>query len=92
MKIDYDIDQRVPFIKSLLLGIQWAAIIVSTIVILGQVVGNIYFISLLDQALYFQKLLFISAITLSILLGTQASISSRARRHTSYRYNLKPGT
>ena len=66
MKIDYDIDERVPFIKSLLLGIQWAAIIISTIVILGKVVGNISFISLPDQALYFQKLLFISATTLSI--------------------------
>lgn len=66
MKLDYEIDQRVPFIKSLLLGIQWAALIISTIVILGKVVGNIHFISMPDQALYFQKLLFISTVTLFI--------------------------
>ncbi|MBN2062603.1 MAG: purine/pyrimidine permease [Deltaproteobacteria bacterium] len=66
MKLDYDIDQKVPFLKSLLLGIQWAAIIISTIVILGKVIGNIYFINIHDQALYFQKLLFLSAVTLSI--------------------------
>ena len=64
MQLEYSLDQRVPFLKSLLLGIQWAALLVSTVIILGKVVGGIHFPGGTGIITYLQKLLFISAITM----------------------------
>ena len=64
MKFEYGLDDRVPFLKSLLLGLQWAAILISAIIILGKVVGSLQFPEPLDQILYLQKILFVCALTL----------------------------
>lgn len=64
MKLDYELEQKVPFLKSILFGFQWAAILISLIIILGKVIGNLHFTDLPEQIIYLQKLLFISSITI----------------------------
>ena len=50
--------------KTLLLGLQWAAILISTIIILGKVVGALHFPDPSGQILYLQKIFFVCASTL----------------------------
>ncbi len=64
MKLQYGLDDRPPLIKSCLIGIQWAAILISSIVILGKVVGAVQLSEPLDQIVYLQKIFFICAVTL----------------------------
>ncbi len=64
MKFEYDLDQRVPFLKSFLFGIQWAAILITSIITLGKVVGGLHSFDPFSQIIYLQKLLFLSAVTL----------------------------
>lgn len=71
MKFEYGLDQRPPFLKSFLFGLQWAAIATSLIIILGKVVGSLHFSEPASQMIYLQKLFFITAATLigQVLLG-----------------------
>ena len=64
MELEYGLDERPPFIKSCLIGLQWAAILISSIIILGKVVGSIQFSEPLDQIIYLQKIFFVCALTL----------------------------
>ena len=64
MEFDYQLDQKVPVLKSILFGVQWAAILISIIIILGKVIGDLHFIDKSDQIIYLQKLLFISSVTI----------------------------
>lgn len=66
MQLQYELDEKVPFIKNLLFGVQWAVLLISTIIILGRVVGMIHYTDQFSQVLYLRKLLFISSITLTI--------------------------
>jgi xanthine/uracil permease len=71
MPFEYGLDEKVPFLQSCLFGLQWAAIIVSSIIILGKVVGVIHFTDSLSQIIYLQKILFLCSLTLfcQIFLG-----------------------
>jgi hypothetical protein len=42
MQFEYGLDQRPSFLKSGLLGLQWAAIAISMVIILGKVVGGLH--------------------------------------------------
>ncbi len=64
MQLDYDLNQRPPIYKSLLLGLQWSAILISSIIILGKVVGVMQYSEPAGQILYLQKILFLCAATL----------------------------
>jgi xanthine/uracil permease len=64
MRFQYGLDDSPPLLKTLLFGFQWAALLVSTILILGKVVGIIHYPDIYRQILYLRKLFFISAITL----------------------------
>lgn len=64
MKFEYGPDERTPFLKTLLFGFQWAVLLISTIIILGNVVGTIHHTGQYGQILYLRKLFFVSAITL----------------------------
>ncbi len=64
MQFEYGLDQRVPFLKSFLFGLQWAAILISSIIVLGKVMGGLHFGDPLSQTIYLQKLLFLNAATL----------------------------
>lgn len=56
--------KRSLFFKSILYGVQWAAILISIIIILGKVIGHLHFADPSDQIVYLQKLLFISSVTI----------------------------
>jgi xanthine/uracil permease len=64
MQFHYGLDEKVPFLKSLLFGLQWAAVLVSSIIILGRILGAIHFGNQGEQIVYLQKLLFLSSATL----------------------------
>jgi len=68
---EYGLDDKVPLLKSLLFGLQWAAILVSSVIILGNVVVLIHFSDPLLQIVYLQKILFLCALTLffQVFLG-----------------------
>ena len=71
MQFDYDLEEKVPFLKSFLFGLQWAALTISAIIMLGKVVGGLHFADSLSQIMYLQKILFICGVTLffQIILG-----------------------
>lgn len=64
MKFDYDIDQRLPLAKSVLFGVQWAALLVPSIIILGIVACNVHSLDMQGQISYLQKLFFVSGVVL----------------------------
>ena len=66
MQLQYGLDEKVPFIKTLLFGVQWAVLLISTIIILGRVVGMIHYTDHFSQILYLRKLFIISSVTLGI--------------------------
>ena len=64
MKLQYGLDDRPPFMTSALLGLQWAAILISSAIILGKVVGALHFSEPMGQVVYLQKILFVCGLTL----------------------------
>jgi xanthine/uracil permease len=64
MRFDYGIDQRVPLARSVLFGIQWAALLVPSIIILGIVACNVHSLDAPGQISYLQKLFLVSGIAL----------------------------
>ena len=66
MQLQYGLDEKVPFIKNILFGVQWAVLLISTIIILGRVIGMIHYADQFSQILYLRKLLIISSVTLVI--------------------------
>ncbi len=64
MEIEYGLDEKVPFLKSAVYGLQWAAILIPSIIILGRVLGELQAAQHVDQTVYLQKLLFLSALIL----------------------------
>jgi xanthine/uracil permease len=64
MKFDYDIDQRLPLTKSVLFGVQWAALLIPSIIILGIVACNVHSLDTQGQITYLQKLFLVSGIAL----------------------------
>lgn len=64
MEFKHGLDARPPTLELLLFGLQWLAISVPTIVIVGKVVAAIHFPDYGDQVLYLQKVSFVTAVTL----------------------------
>jgi xanthine/uracil permease len=71
MEIRYALEERPPFPHLLLFGLQWLAVALPGIVILGQIVGALHFDDPAAQLAYLQKLAFLSGATLGVqvLLG-----------------------
>jgi xanthine/uracil permease len=71
VKFEYGLDQRPPLFKSFLFGVQWAAIAISLIIILGKVVGSVHFSDSASQVVYLQKMFLITAVALflQVVLG-----------------------
>jgi xanthine/uracil permease len=78
LKLKYDLEEPPPFLANLVLGLQWAFIAISTIVILGKIVGSIHFSESQDEILYLQKLFFLTGATLisQILWGHRLPLIS----------------
>ncbi len=66
MQFDYDLDQRPPLWKLHLFGLQWAAITIPLIIVLGRVAAAIHHSEPTSQLIYLQKLFFITAGTLLV--------------------------
>jgi xanthine/uracil permease len=62
MNFRYGLDDRPPLWESVLIGLQWCAIIVPWIIILGKIAGGFHFESAGDRTVYLQKLFFIAAV------------------------------
>jgi xanthine/uracil permease len=64
MRLDYTLDQKVPFIKSVLFGIQWAAVLIPSIIILGEVAAGVHLLDASGQINYLRILFFVCGVTL----------------------------
>ena len=64
MKFRYGLDDVPPLSGTILFGLQWLAVSVPGIVILGKIVGGMHFTDPSDQIIYLQKLFFVTGLTL----------------------------
>lgn len=80
MRIDYGLNERLPFFKSLLFGLQWAIIAAAVGIILGKVAASVHHGQLEGQILYLQKLFFVTAVNvlLQVLWGHKLPVISGA--------------
>ncbi len=64
MRLDYTLDQKVPFFKTVLFGIQWAAVLVPSIIILGEVAARVHLLNASGQIHYLRVLFLVCGATL----------------------------
>ncbi len=64
LKIKYGPDECPPLFQTLIFGMQWLAITIATVIIIGKVVAGLHFTDFGQQLLYMQKLFFVIAISL----------------------------
>lgn len=60
----YGLDERPPLMQMVIFGLQWLAITIATVIIIGKVVAGLHFSDPGQQLLYMQKLFFVMAISL----------------------------
>jgi len=64
MQFKYGLDERPPFWETILYGLQWFAVAIPIIIVIGKITGAFHFTALGDQMVYLQKLTFVMAIAL----------------------------
>lgn len=64
LEIKYNLDDRPPVFETLIYGLQWLAITVATVIIIGKVVAGLHFDDPAHQLVYMQKLFFVMAVSL----------------------------
>ena len=64
MQWKYDLDESPPLAATILLGLQWAFIAISPIIILGKIVGALHAGESANEILYLQKLFFLTGAAL----------------------------
>jgi len=71
MKFRYSLNDRPPLWESILIGLQFCAIVVPWIIILGNIAGSFHFENVNERTIYLQKLFFAAAVftLLEILVG-----------------------
>jgi xanthine/uracil permease len=71
MHFNYNLDERPPLPELILLGLQWMAITIPIVIIIGRIVGEVQLDRPTEQILFMQKTAFLIAATLTcqILLG-----------------------
>ena len=62
----YALDDWPPLSQTVLFGLQWAAIVIPSIIVLGHVVASLQFAEFTDRTSYLQKLFIVTAVTLVI--------------------------
>ena len=62
----YGLDDWPPLSQTVLFGLQWAAIVIPSIIVLGHVVASLQFTEFADRTPYLQKLFIVTAVTLVI--------------------------
>jgi len=67
----YGLDERPPLGQTLIFGLQWLAITIATVIIIGKVVAGLHFTDPDRQLLYMQKLFFVmgSSLFVQVLWG-----------------------
>jgi xanthine/uracil permease len=63
-KLKYQLDDMPPLFELILLGLQWLAVTIPVIIIMGKVVAGLHFSDALAQIVYIQKLFFVVGISL----------------------------
>jgi len=71
MQFKYGLEDRPPWMETLLFGLQWFAVAIPIIIIIGKITGGFHFNDPGDQIVYLQKLSFVMAIALfcQVLFG-----------------------
>ena len=64
IKLKYGLDEWPPLGELLLLGLQWFAIAVPIVIIIGNIVAGLHFDSPAEQGVYMQKVFFITGLSL----------------------------
>ncbi|MCL5935215.1 MAG: purine/pyrimidine permease [Firmicutes bacterium] len=62
----YGLDDTPPIMECILLGLQWLAIVVPIVIIIGKVVSGLRFDNPADQIVYIQKLFFVSGASMLV--------------------------
>ena len=62
--IKYGLNERPPLTQTLIFAMQWLAITIATVIIIGKVVAGLHFTDFGRQFLYMQKLFFVIAVSL----------------------------
>ncbi len=73
MQVTYDVDERPPLLELFLLGLQWMAIVIPIVIIIGRIVSEVQSDQPADQILFMQKTAFLIAVT----VGTQVLLGHR---------------
>lgn len=60
----YGLDEKPPLMTTLVYGLQWLAVSLPTIIIIGQTAASIHFSDPSTQVNYMQKLFFLMALTM----------------------------
>jgi xanthine/uracil permease len=68
IKLKYGLDETPPIAELLLLGLQWFAIIVPVVIIVGKIVAGLHFSNPSDQIIYIQKIFFITGVSFLVQL------------------------
>lgn len=78
MKWKYGLDEHPPHSANIILGLQWAFIAIPPVIIIGKIVGTLYFGESAAGILYLQKLFFLTGLTLlaQILWGHRLPLVS----------------
>jgi xanthine/uracil permease len=69
--LKYSVDDRPPFMELILLGLQWLAIVIPIIVVIGRIVSKVGLAEPIDQVQFMQKTALVIGVTmcLQILVG-----------------------
>ena len=78
LKLKYELDEKPPFTKLMLLGLQWFAITVPIALIVGKIIAGLHFDDPGSQIIYLQKIFFVTAVSLlaQLLLGHRLPLVS----------------
>lgn len=64
MQLKYGLDDRPPFLEMVVYGLQWLAVAVPSIIVIGKVVVGLHFSDMPSQIAYLQRMLLLMALTL----------------------------
>lgn len=64
LTIKYGLDERPPLAQTLIYSLQWLAITLATVIVIGKVVAGLHFDDPGRQLIYMQKLFFVTALSL----------------------------
>ena len=68
MEFKYGLDERPPVLDTILYGLQWFAVAIPIIIVIGKITGAFHFNAIGDQMVYLQKLTFVMAVALLVQL------------------------